>query len=159
MTLNRSYRYLLYSLTICLVFALSGALIVNKDLSGMFTHIKNPAFMIPRRGWITIGVLFYIINAIILYRAFYYSNRHAKGMVVILVVLILAYNEFWNYLLFGLHNPVASLTALIPYILLLVFLFITLLEIDKVSPFVLLPYLIWIIYDFLWAAKGWLLNR
>lgn len=159
MTLSRSYKYFAYSLAICLLFALSGALIVNKDISGMFNHIKNPAFMIPHGGWITIGVLFYIIHAIILYRAFYYTNRHARGLVIILVVVILAYNEFWNYLLFGLHNPVASLTALIPYILLLVFLFITLLGIDKISPYVLLPYLIWIIYDFLWAGKEWLMNR
>jgi tryptophan-rich sensory protein len=71
---------------------------------------------------------------------------------------MLAGNEVWNYLFFGLESTFLAFISLIPFSILVFLLFIKLKKIDKKSALILTPYLIWLIYDLSWTYYLWKLN-
>jgi tryptophan-rich sensory protein len=72
---------------------------------------------------------------------------------------MMAANEGWNYLLFRRRSTRASLVGMIGFALITVVLYRVLRRLDQPTARMLLPYLIWLGYDLVWAYELWRLNR
>lgn len=152
-------KYLLLSVGICVVFAITGGLLTGDSLEDWFTEIKHPWFSLPLTGWYIIGGLYYIMATAILYRLLIAKDDVQRKIAIWLTIAMIAGNEFWNYLFLGLESTFAGFIGLIPFTLLVVALFIILWKFKKRTAWILLPYVIWIGYDLIWTYNLWILNK
>ncbi len=157
--MKENFKYLLISCTICLVFAIIGGLLTGDSLESWFVEIKHPWFSLPITGWYIVGVLYYIMAIAILFRLLIAKDGMPRKIAIWLTVAMLAGNEFWNYLFFGLESTFAGFIGLLPFIILVVVLFIRLWKFQKRTAWILLPYVIWLGYDLVWTYYLWILNK
>ncbi|TXD80706.1 tryptophan-rich sensory protein [Subsaximicrobium wynnwilliamsii] len=151
--------YLLLSTGICVVFAIIGGLLVGNSLENWFTEIKHPWFSLPMIGWYIVGGLYYIMAIAILYRLLIAKDGLQRRLAICLTIAMIAGNEFWNYLFFGLESTYAGFIGLIPFTLIVVVLFVRLWKFQQRTAWILLPYVIWLGYDIIWTYNLWILNK
>lgn len=156
---KRNLKYLLLSIGICVAFALIGGLLTGNSLENWFTEIKHPWFSLPLTGWYVVGGLYYIMTIVILYQLLIAKNGLERKITVWLTIAMIAGNEFWNYLFFGLESTFAGFIGLIPFTLLVVILFVKLWKFQQRTAWILLPYVIWLGYDLVWTYSLWILNK
>lgn len=156
---NRNLLYLLLSIGICVVFALIGGLLTGNSLESWFTEITHPWFSLPLTGWYIVGGLYYIMTIAILYQLLIAKNGLERKIVIWLTIAMIAGNELWNYLFFGLESTFAGFIGLIPFTLLVIALFIKLWKFKQKTAWVLFPYVIWLGYDLIWTYQLWILNK
>lgn len=152
-------KYLLLSIGICFLFAIIGGLLTGNSLENWFTEIKHPWFSLPMTGWYIIGGLYYLMTIAILYRLLIANDGLQRRIAIWLTIAMIAGNEFWNYLFFGLESTFAGFVGLIPFTLIVIVLFIRLWKFQKQTAWILLPYLIWLGYDLIWTYSLWKLNK
>src|SRR5690606_2181072 len=140
-------KNLLLSIGICIVFAVIGALLTGDALEGWFTQLIHPWFSLPIQAWYVVGVLYYLMAIIILTRILNRTQKPLGSKAFWLSIGMLAGNEFWNYLFFGLESTFLGFTSLIPFTILVFALFYELWKTDRMSAWILLPYAIWLGYD------------
>lgn len=152
-------KHLLLSIFICLASAVIGAFLTGDSLENWFIAIKHPWFSLPIKGWYIVGGLYYIMAIAILYQLFNAKSSLKRKTSLRLTIAMLAGNEIWNYLFFGLESALAGFIGLIPFTLLVSILFIQLWKFQKKTAWILLPYVFWLGYDLVWAYRLWMLNR
>jgi len=152
-------KNLLLSISICVVFAIIGGFLAGNSLETWFAEIRKPRFSLPLKGWHIVGVLYYIMTITILYQLLISKDGFQRKLAIWLTIVMIAGNEFWNYLFFGLKSTFAGFTGLIVFALLVVMLFITLWKFKKMIAWILFPYLIWLVYDIFWIYNLWILNK
>jgi translocator protein len=121
--------------------------------------------VLPRRspsfgGWIVVGLVYYTVCAILLYRliARGLGTPGVAAAVILLLVLMVA-NAFWNYLFFRKRSPRASYVLFYPYVLVALLLLVVLFFVDRPGAWVFLPYAGYLVYALLWSRRVWHLNR
>ncbi len=76
------------------------------------------------------------------------------------MLIVMLYNELWNYALFGLRSTLAGFVGMVAFLAPLTILQVTLFAYDLPSALLLLVYVVWVIgYDVPWAYTLWKLNR
>lgn len=156
---NNKVKNLLFSIGICLVFAIIGGILTGDALESWFIEINHPWFSLPLWGWYIVGGFYYIMVIIILFRLFNAAKSSDKSTSIWLTIGMIAGNEFWNFLFFGLESTFFAFIGLIPFTILVLVLFNTLWKFQKVTAWFLFPYLIWLVYDLLWTYNLWMLNK
>jgi len=96
---------------------------------------------------------------IILYRLFNTPKDSARTVIIGLTLAMIAGNEFWNYLFFGLESTFSAFAGLIPFTILVVVLFKKLWTFQRTTAWILFPYLLWLGYDLIWIYNLWQLNK
>lgn len=156
---KKNLKYLLLSIGICFVFAIFGGLLTGNSLENWFTEIEHPWFSLPLTGWYIVGGLYYIMAIAILYQLLIVKNEPERKIAIWLTIAMIVGNEFWNYLFFGLESTFAGFIGLIPFTIIVIFLFIILWKFQKRTAWILLPYVIWLGYDLVWTYNLWILNK
>lgn len=156
---KKNIQSLLLSIGICITFAIIGGLLTGDSLEVWFAEIKQPWFSLPLTGWYVVGGLYYIMAIIILYQLFMAEIGAERNLAIGITIAMIAGNEFWNYLFFGLESTFAGFIGLIPFTLLVMVLFIKLWKFKQKTAWILLPYLIWLGYDLIWTYQLWKLNQ
>ncbi len=146
------------SIAIVAVFAAIGGLLTGNALGEWFAQIKQPEFALSITGWYIVGILYYTMAIAILYQLFVANNGPQKRTAIGLAFAMLAGNEFWNYLFFGLESTLLGFVGLIPFTILVIVLLIKLWKFQQQTAWVLLPYVLWLGYDLAWAYQLWRLN-
>ena len=149
---------LLFAIVTCIAFAVFGQLLTGDALETWYPTLNQPWFSFPLWGWYIVGVFYYIISISILYRLFSLPQSVNRNLALLLTIAMLSGNEAWNYLFFVLESTYLAFISLIPFTLLVLFLFLKLNNLDKKASFILLPYLMWIGYDLFWTYYLWKLN-
>ena len=152
-------RALLLSIAICLVFATLGGLLTGNSLERWFAELEHPWFSLPLTGWYLVGGLYYLMAMAILYQLLTATGGAERKTLIGLTLAMLAGNEFWNYLFFGLESTLAGFVGLVIFALLVVVLFIRLWRFRQRTALILLPYVCWLAYDLVWAFQLWVLNN
>jgi benzodiazapine receptor len=152
-----NYSALFYTIIFCLVSVLIEAIGTTKSGKIWFENLEKPSFSLPFTVWYLVGGLYYLICGIIAYRLFVIPD--ADFLRLFPLGLMMLANGIGNYLLFRLKSLFWFYISLFPFALILIILFLQLLQIDKISSWVLLPYMIWLIYDFYYLHALWKLNR
>jgi tryptophan-rich sensory protein len=143
---------ILISLGICLIAALLEGLFAGKNVKSVLGKLQTPSFAPPLWVWAIIGVCYYATCFFILYRIFRHdSTVSVKTAALILLLIIMAVNAFWNYVFFRLENLFYSFVLSILYSLVAVALFFCLLRFDTIAALAQVPYLLYLIYAFRWG--------
>ena len=122
----------------------------GRDPRAFLASLSQPRWRPPFAVWVVIGLLFYLVFGLILYRLLQQSAGWAPAAVALIVAVLLA-NGGWNYLLFRRRDLVASYRALFLYALLLAALLALLLRHDHWSALILLPYLAYLPFALVWV--------
>jgi tryptophan-rich sensory protein len=153
-----NYTALFQAIGLCFVFVLIEAAGTTKSGKIWFENLKKPRFSLPFMVWYIVGGLYYVICGIIAYRIFAAPDTELLLRLLPLGLMMLA-NGTGNFLLFRLRSVAWFYISLFPFTAILLFLYVQLLQTDKISSWVLLPYIIWLIYDFYYLHALWKLNK
>jgi translocator protein len=148
---------LLIALGICIVIAILGNAFIGKGLN-WFKALAKPKVFPPMKLFYLVGVLVYIIDVIILYRALSVL-REGRVLVFTLTITVMIANELWNYLFFGLRSTFAGFIGIVIFVLPLTALQVTLFRYDLFSAWLLLLYYAWVLYDLVWTFALWRLHK
>jgi translocator protein len=148
---------LLIVLGICIVIAVLGNAFVGEGLK-WFKGLAKPKLLVPMGVFYVVGLIVYVVDAIILYRALSIIQE-GKGLVFVLTIIVMIANELWNYLFFGRRSTFAGFVGIIAFLLPLTILQIVLFRFDLFSAWLLLPYYAWVVYDLVWTFALWKLHR
>jgi len=157
--MKRGLKIILISIIICALFAVLGGLLMGEGSSDWLLTLNQPWYSLPLWGWYIVGAVYYIMCITILYRVLSQHKSQDRKYALGLVIAMMAGNVFWNYLFFGLANTFAGFISLLPFTLLVVILFKLLLKFDRTTAWILFPYLLWLVYDIIWAHEVWVMNR
>jgi tryptophan-rich sensory protein len=146
---------------VSLGMAVLGTVLAGDSLKTWYPTIRHPRFEPPLWGFVLVGLIVYVIDAIVLYRllAVVEDSGIRLAAIVALLVVMLG-NELWNALLFRLRSPYAAVIGLVGFIGLLGVLVVTLFLADAISSWLMLAYLAWVVgFDVPWTVRLWQLNR
>lgn len=154
-------RALIYSLALCIASVALEGLFAGSGIKRRLAELRVPRLAPPLWGWIVIGLCYYVICFMVLYRLFSLppgsgSQQHVPLALLIGVMLI---NAFWNYFFFRTRNLLHAFLIGIPYSGLAVALFGLLLGFDRTAAWVLFPYLAYLFYANYFGYRIWKLNE
>lgn len=69
------------------------------------------------------------------------------------LIVVMFYNEAWNYAFFGMKSLLAALVGIIAFAAPLAILMVALIAFEPFSAWLLLPYCVWVIYDIWWVDQ------
>ncbi len=158
-TLN--FTALAVAIVICLAMALLGGILTGNSLKVWYVGLVKPRWQIPLWAFVTIGMIGYVMDAVILYRLLSaVSDPAGKVVALTAMIIVMLYNELWNYAFFGLRSTLAGFVGIVAFLAPLAILLVILVEYDPPSALLLLIYVVWVIlYDIPWAYTLWKLNR
>lgn len=152
-------KSLLLSIFIVVTLAFFGNVLVGDALTVWYSKLIKPWYLVPLWFFIIIGILYYFMGVIILYRQIKnIAESKIRKIALTLTVIMLVGNELWNYLFFGLESTFLGFVGLIPFTLIVGSLAYTLKKIDVFSFRILSLYILWLIYDLIWTFGLYLQN-
>jgi translocator protein len=141
------------------LFAVFGTALVGGSGLEWFAGLAKPRFLVPLRVFYLVGALYYVLAAVVLYRALArIDDSRGRAMSFGLTVGALLLNELWNYGFFGLRSTLAGFLGIVVFLALLTALIAALLRYEKFSAGLLVPYYMWVLYDLAWTYQLWKLN-
>lgn len=150
---------LLITTAICIVSALLEGLFAGKNVKPFLKKLRSPWYAPPLSVWIVIGGLYYVIFFFLIYRILRHEGDEAlRTTALVLALLMMAINAFYNYVFFRAQNLFYCLLTGIPYIPAAIALFACLLALEPVAAWVFFPYLLYLIYVSFLGYKFWKLN-
>lgn len=152
-------RELALSLAICVVMAALEGAMAGNGVRQRFTELRLPAGSPTLAAWIAIGILYYAICFVVLYRVLLHglSDRLAQ-IAFALTLAVMIYNASWNWLFFRHKAMRASFISYVPYGVLVAALIGCLLRVDLWAAEALVPYLCYLPYATWWGYRLWRLN-
>ncbi len=147
-------------IVVILAVAALGGVLTGDALKTWFPQLAKPRIQLPLWGFYVVGGIVYLMDAIILYRLIeFVSPKDARIVILTALLVVMLYNELWNYAFFGLRSTLAGFIGLLGFLAPLIILHVTLFVYDPPSAFVLLPYSIYVVvYDIPWTYALWKLN-
>lgn len=130
-----------------------GNLLIPRAALAWFRQLDWPRWLVPYPVFIAVGVTYYALMAVVLYRAL---DRHDVPTIVLASVVILA-NEAWNAVFFGLRSTLGGFAGILVFTAPLTALTITARH-DRPSLLLLLLYAVWVAYDVAWTFALWRRN-
>ncbi|MFC1728524.1 TspO/MBR family protein [Nanoarchaeota archaeon] len=118
-----------------------GSLFTASSVSTWYVELNKPVFNPPSWVFGPVWTILYLLMGISLYLV--WTNRYNKPAFIIFGVQLFL-NMLWSILFFGLQNP---LFAFIEIILLWIAILTTIIyfyKINKVSAYLLVPYILWV---------------
>lgn len=119
-------------------------------------ELEKPGWSLPPAGWIVVGLVFYAIIGFALARTLAVEPPRA-GPVGLLVGVLVA-NALWNGILFRIRRIDLARLALNPYAALVAVASFAVAGVDPYAGAAMVPYLAFLIYDFLWVRALELTN-
>jgi translocator protein len=134
--------------------AVAGNSCISKDDLAWFGALNRPRLQISLPAFATVGVIYYALLGIVIYRAC--DRRDTKATRLALVVLVL--NEVWNLAFFRFRSVRNGFAGILVFLLPLGALQRAVSN-DVPSAVLLAPYTAWVIaYDVPWTFFLWRLN-
>ena len=119
----------------------------SKNGKKWFESLRQPKYSIPFYVWYFIGGLYYLMCGIIAYRLFAGKVNNNFTVIMILLILMMVFNGLTNFLLFKAKSIRLFFFSIFPFGLIVITLFALLFGADRISAWILFPYLVWLIYD------------
>jgi len=102
---------LVLALAICAGAAGLEAVLAGRGVTRRFIELRVPRLSPPLKAWIVIGVAYYVICFVVLYRLLVFPRTSLRTAALSLVVIVLLANAVWNYLFFRLRSLRLSFIA------------------------------------------------
>ena len=147
-------------IVIVILIPILGAILAGEGLNGWYKTLNMPFLNIPFWLFITVQIIYYIICVIILSRIlFFIKGKKSLTHILTIFFVFMMTAELWNFFFIGLKSTINGFIGMIVFTVIAIILFINLRAKDKVSSYILLPYLLWLIFDNVWIFDLWRINR
>jgi translocator protein len=150
---------LIYSIGACAVSVGLEASFAGPGIKQRLAELRVPRFTPPLWGWIVVGVFYYVICGLVLYRLFSLpAIEPARVPALAILGAIMFINALWNYFFFRTRNLRHAFLIGLPYAGLAMILVGILLRLDRFSAWLFLPYVVYLIYASRFGYLTWRLN-
>ena len=153
--IKNKYLSLLIILLITFIASAIGGFITSTFKEPWYSEIILPSFNPPSKVFAPVWTILYILMSVAIWRIW---MKFSDRKVLNIYFYHLLFNATWSVVFFGLHQIEL---ALINLIIILIFIF-TLMKIylkkDKLSFFIMIPYLLWTFYAFILNTAIVILN-
>jgi tryptophan-rich sensory protein len=151
---------LLIAVGICvLAAALEGACAGN-NVKSYFAALRSPSYAAPLWVWYIIGVGYYATFFFILYRILKLNTDSLlRSLTLGLVLFMMIANALWNYVFFRARKLFIAFVTGSAVPIFDTALLISLVRLDRLAAWSLVPYLLYRIYGVYWGYALWKMNR
>ncbi len=150
---------LLYSLGVCAASVVLEGVFAGGGIRKRLAELRAPRFTPPLWAWVVIGLAYYAICGLLLYRLFALREMTALSSVaLILLMTMMVINAAWNWFFFRTRNLRHAFAIGCPYSLVALALFFVLLRFDAIAAWSLSPYLAYLVYASAWSYHVMKLN-
>ena len=150
---------LLVAIATCVLFALFGTALIGESLGNWYDALDKPWFLIPLWAFYTVGAIYYVLFATVLYRILVHvDDRRGRATSLALTIGVLFLNELWNYGFFGLESTLVGFIGIAVFLIPLTALLSTLRRHEQFSAGLVAVYWIWVLYDLACFYALWRLN-
>jgi tryptophan-rich sensory protein len=147
---------ILTALAVCFVGALLEGLCAGSGVKKYLGELKWPSFSPPLWAWYIIGVVYYVVVFVCVYRALQHpATLPFRNPALTLLLLIVALNAFWNVLFFRAKDLRATFVFSLCYSVIVMACWYCLSRLDDLAAVVLGFYAIYLVYANVWAYRLW----
>ena len=143
----------------CLAVGYISSIVTRENIPTWYALINKPFFTPPNWVFAPVWTLLYIIIGFAAGRVWNKidTDETNEKKAFLFFLIQLALNALWSYLFFGLRNPMLASFEIIILWLMIFETYTQFKKIDKISGYLLLPYLAWVSFaGILNAAIFWL---
>jgi tryptophan-rich sensory protein len=149
-------RDILTALAVCFVGALLEGLCAGSGVKKYLGELKWPSFSPPLWAWYTIGVVYYVVVFVCLYRVLQRpATLPFRNAALTLLLLMVALNAFWNVMFFRAKDLRATFVFSLCYSVIVIACWYCLSRVDDLAAVVLGFYAIYLVYANVWAYRLW----
>lgn len=150
---------LLYSVGICAASVVLEGVFAGSGIRKRLAELRAPRFTPPLWVWVVIGLGYYSICFLLLYRLLSVPESTASSnLALLLLVAMMIINAAWNWFFFRTRNLRHAFAIGVPYGLAALALFFVLLRLDPFAAWWLSPYLGYLLYASVWSYRVMQLN-
>tara|TARA_A100001011_G_C14220591_1_gene804148 strand:+ start:234 stop:701 length:468 start_codon:yes stop_codon:yes gene_type:complete len=151
-------KYLSLFLILIITFTASaiGGFITASFKEPWYSEIILPDFNPP--SWIfgPVWTILYIFMAIAIWRIWV---KFLNINILKIYFTHLFFNGIWSIIFFGFHKPIFALIDLLVIVGFVIYLTLKYIKLDKISFYLMIPYLLWVIYAFILNFSIVILNN
>lgn len=152
---------IIIALIICLAVGYSASLVTRPSVESWYPTIEKPVFNPPNWIFMPVWTILYIFMAVaaalVWDKIKEQTEEVKKALLFFLIQLTL--NAIWSYLFFGLKNPMLALVEIALLWLMIYETYLQFKKINKISGYLLIPYLAWVGFATVLNASIWWLNK
>ena len=142
-----------------LAASLLGSYATMPNIPTWYAGLEKPAFNPPNWVFGPVWTLLYILMAIAFYRILRFPAAHAGRRIAIYSFVVqIVLNAAWSFAFFAAHSPIAGLAVIVTLWLAIAVTLVSFMRLDRVSGWLLAPYLAWVSYAFALNVAIWRLN-
>lgn len=150
---------LIIALLLPLLAGAIGSAFTFTGVESWYQTISKPSFNPPNWIFGPVWTTLYILMGVSLYLIW---NKGLKDKFIknsfILFLIHLVLNSLWSIVFFGLENPGLALVVIIILWLMILVLIIRFYKINKISSYLLIPYILWVSFASILNYSIWQLN-
>ena len=152
---KNKYLSLLIILLITFIASAIGGFITSTFKEPWYSEIILPSFNPPSKVFAPVWTILYILMSVAIWRIWmkFYDRK-----VLNIYFYHLLFNATWSVVFFGLHQIELALINLIIILIFIITLMKIYLKKDKLSFFIMIPYLLWTFYAFILNTAIVILN-
>ena len=152
---KNKYLSLLIILLITFIASAIGGFITSTFKEPWYSEIILPSFNPPSKVFAPVWTILYILMSVAIWRIWmkFYDRK-----VLNIYFYHLLFNATWSVVFFGLHQIELALINLIIILIFIITLMKIYLKEDKLSFFIMIPYLLWTFYAFILNTAIVILN-
>ena len=107
---------------------------------------NKPSFTPPNYVFPIVWNILYFLIALSLYFAWTNGNKKEKKNIAVLFGINLIANALWTLLFFALQSPLSAFIILLLILGTIIWIISYVYKISKISSYLLIPYLVWVIF-------------
>ena len=158
--MNKITRILAVVVT-CLAVGYFSGIVTRSAVTTWFPTLMKPSFNPPNWIFAPVWSILYVMMGVAAGLVWdrIEAEREVVKKALIFFAIQLALNALWSYLFFGLQNPMLAGLEIILLWLMIFETYIQFAKINKISGYLLLPYLAWVSFAAVLNGSIWWLNR
>ncbi len=159
MSISNKYK-LPVSIAICLLIGFLSGISTSDSISGWYSTLEKPSFNPPNWIFGPVWTFLYILMGIALGKIWSsdISGKEKNKAIFVFGVQLLA-NGMWSIFFFGMQNPLLAFIDIIILVILIVYTIKLFKPINRMSSWLLYPYLAWVSFATILNLSIILLNN
>lgn len=137
-------KKLLFYIVITFLIAVVPSIFVFKDMK-VYNMFNKPPLSPPAILFPIVWTILYLLMSISIYRIMKTDNKNKENARLIYYIQLVI-NALWTPIFFGLKEYFLSFLWILMLIILVITMIITFFKIDKLSAYLQIPYLIWLLF-------------
>ena len=149
---------LIFSVIIAQLAGIIGSAFTINSINTWYSTLTRPSFNPPNWIFGPVWTILYLLMGISLYLVLVSKKSRNRKIGLYLFFIQLVLNSIWTVLFFGLQNPLLAFIEIIILWISILFTIIYFYKIDKISSYLLIPYILWVSFASVLNFSIYILN-